>query len=257
MTPLKLINTTADGSEVGTLCRLSQALLDLTARAKAARTTAVLTRSSELIERLEAVISEAKSAASTVDTAAVWASVQASLRPARSEEIKRQLQILIGSFPNASKQDLSIFGVALTEDVASEQPAIAALTNACRHLRRKVNFVPTIAEVLAALGRETERLRAQVADVKEFDPRLREAEECAANVRTDVAEKFERSVQLCIGRLRNSDDVRWISNEVCAEAQRRIDATAVDDATAEANRKRLKSFLTVQPAPKKDTGWAK
>ena len=74
-------------------------------------------------------------------------------RLATDQEIKRALQILIGSIPNApSKADLSIYAVSLFDEVISESPRLRVLNAACRKLRRDSDFLPTIKDVLEALA---------------------------------------------------------------------------------------------------------
>ena len=69
-------------------------------------------------------------------------------RPATREEIKRELQILVGAFPNATKSNLEIFGRALALDVIDLHPCIEAVRVGCLALRRRSRFLPTISEVL-------------------------------------------------------------------------------------------------------------
>ena len=74
-------------------------------------------------------------------------------QPATAKEIKRELQILIGSFPNApGKVDLSIYGVAVFDEVLAEAPSLRLLKNACRRLRRESEFLPSIKTVLDTLS---------------------------------------------------------------------------------------------------------
>jgi hypothetical protein len=73
-------------------------------------------------------------------------------RLATDREIKRALQGLIGSIPNApSKADLSIYAVSMFDEVISESPSLRVLNAACRKLRRESDFLPTIKAVLEAL----------------------------------------------------------------------------------------------------------
>jgi hypothetical protein len=73
-------------------------------------------------------------------------------RLATDQEIKRALQALIGSIPNApSKADLAKYAVALFDEVISEAPSLRVLNAACRKLRRESNFLPTIKDVIEAL----------------------------------------------------------------------------------------------------------
>src|SRR6266851_3245419 len=68
-------------------------------------------------------------------------------------EIANHLALLLKSFPNAGKDDATVFGRMLCEDVAAQQPTIGGLEAACRHLRRTNRFIPVIAEVLEALDK--------------------------------------------------------------------------------------------------------
>jgi hypothetical protein len=74
-------------------------------------------------------------------------------RLATAQEIKRALQVLIGSIPNApSKADLSIYAVSLFDEVISESPRLRVLDAACRKVRRESGFLPPIKDVLEALA---------------------------------------------------------------------------------------------------------
>lgn len=249
MTPdLKLIDNTT-GSDLEVVARLSDALVDLTFRAPVANSMA-------LVRQLEAALAEADAVARSTSIPALAAEVSALQRRAEPQEIKRQLQILIGAFPNASKQDLSIYGVALLEDVVAERPAISALLKACRQLRRTNTFVPTISEVLAELARQVVRLDQVASDVQAFPEHLEQARAAASEAKTRIDSEFERRVGSCLRLLRGGGECRWVSKEVTEEARRRLAAAAVDEATAAANRRRLEPLLTLRATPKKETGWA-
>lgn len=249
MTPdLKLIDNTT-GSDLELVARLSSALIDLTVRAPVANSMA-------FIRQIEGALAEADAVARSISIPALADEVSASQRRAEPQEIKRQLQILIGAFPNASKQDLSIYGVALLEDVVAERPAVSALLKACRQLRRTNTFVPTISEVLAELARQVIRLDQLASDVPAFLERIEKARAAAIEAKTRIDREFERRVGSCMRLLRGGDECRWVSEEVTAEARRRLAATAVDEATAAANRKRLEPLLTLRATPTKETGWA-
>lgn len=71
------------------------------------------------------------------------------VRPATRDEIKRELHVLVGSFPNAGKADLELYGRALALDVIDIEPTIEAIIVACMVLRRQSKFLPTISEVLS------------------------------------------------------------------------------------------------------------
>lgn len=239
-------NADASISEIGNVCRISAALSDLAIEATSAR-------SKEFLIRIDAAISEAETVSGL---AAIDASISEDCRPAEPQELKRQLQILIGSFPNAAKQDLSIFGVALIEDVASEKPSIGALTNACRKLRRSNTFVPAIAEVLEALSQEARRQHGEATAIRDFAQRLGVAKAAAAAARERISRDFERLLAICLGLLDSCGNTNWIPPEVLQEANRRRSAGAIDDASAASMRQRLDALPGLQRMPHKDSGWA-
>lgn len=207
------------------------------------------------VRRLEAATHAAQAIAVTVDLGAIEAGLNEAGRPATAQEIKRQLQVLIGSFPNSGRNDLAIFGVALLEDVCEEEPGIAALTNACRSLRRTSKFVPTISEVLIMITQETRRYEIALAGVREFPQRIAKALQAAVDLRERRARDFERMVKFCKSRIACEQSHEWFDAAVLTEARRQLDLN-IDDATCDANRKRLAPMLTIQAMPKKDTGSA-
>ena len=97
--------------------------------------------------------------------------------PASVAETKTELALLVGAFPNASKGDLRIFGRMLVEDVAAQRPSVAALSLACRRLRRTARFVPTIAEVLEAIAAAEVDVLLRARTLERFGPWLERARE--------------------------------------------------------------------------------
>jgi hypothetical protein len=95
--------------------------------------------------------------------------------PASVAETKTELALLVGAFPNASKGDLRIFGRMLVEDVAAQRPSVAALSLACRRLRRTARFVPTISEVLEAIGTAEVDVLLRARTLERFGPWLERA----------------------------------------------------------------------------------
>jgi hypothetical protein len=83
-------------------------------------------------------------------------------RPASRAEIAQHLLILVGAFPNTARADLKLFSRVLAEDVASAQPSAIVLERACRRIRRTATFVPTIAEVLAAIEMEEKSVKGSI-----------------------------------------------------------------------------------------------
>jgi hypothetical protein len=217
---LRVVSDSAPSSPSDFVMRLSSELESLAIEAPSARRR-------EFLERIDATIAEACTLR-RADIVALQDEISSGCRPADSQELKRQLQVLIGSFPNASKQNLAIYGVALLEDVAFERPSIAALTSACRRLRRSNTFVPTISEVLDALSSETRRQQTELDAAREFVPRLERARAAAQEARERITREFERLVDICQKRLRNFDNVNWLPAEVVKEAQERITARVVE-----------------------------
>jgi hypothetical protein len=97
--------------------------------------------------------------------------------PASVAETKTELALLVGAFPNASKGDLRIFGRMLVEDVAAQRPSVTALSLACRRLRRTARFVPTISEVLEAIGTAEVDVLLRARTLERFGPWLKRARE--------------------------------------------------------------------------------
>jgi hypothetical protein len=108
--------------------------------------------------------------------------------PASKVQIATQTALLLKSFPNAGKDNAEIFGRTLCQDVGSQAPTTGGLEAACRKLRRTCNFIPTIAEVLAALA-EAEASQAKtigmLAGLPEHRKRL------AARVADDIEREAE------------------------------------------------------------------
>lgn len=81
--------------------------------------------------------------------------------------IVKRLALLINSFPNNGPKAQDDFVALLLEEVTAFGPSVFELEGACRQLVRTVNFVPSIAEVLAAL-REQRDLFQRRFDALEF-----------------------------------------------------------------------------------------
>jgi hypothetical protein len=110
---------------------------------------------SKKLNATEAEIPRALDRVAPEDLAALTAAIVALRQPASELELQSHLAVLVGSFPNAPKSDLTIYGAALLEDVADMKPSRYAIMRACRQLRRTTRFLPIISEVLEAV-REVE-----------------------------------------------------------------------------------------------------
>lgn len=88
----------------------------------------------------------------------VAASVLAQLRTgeakATTAEISQRLALVIGSNPSAGKGDAAVYGRMLAERVGAHEPTVGALEAACLRIMDTQTFLPSIAEVLAALKAE-------------------------------------------------------------------------------------------------------
>jgi hypothetical protein len=241
---LQVIQNKAFDRDIANVCQTAELLADLTVRAG-------ITTSQDVQDKLEVTTHEAQAVAATVNLGAIEAGLNEAGRPATAQEIKRELQVLIGSFPNSGKNDLAIYGVALFKDVCEEKPGIAALTNACRFLRRTGKFVPTISEVLTTIAQETQRHEMALAGVRELPQRIEKALQAAVDLRERRAHDFGRMVRFCKSRIACQQSHDWFDAAVLTEARRQLGLN-IDDATCNANRKRLAPMLAVQAMPKGD-----
>jgi len=96
-----------------------------------------------VIDRGEAILADAR-----------YRELAAELEPyigtATLAQITHEITKLLAAFP--TKDDLTAFTAILIEEVLDEKPSRLALAGACRRLRRKSNFRPSIANVLKKLG---------------------------------------------------------------------------------------------------------
>jgi hypothetical protein len=66
-------------------------------------------------------------------------------------EVKRQVLLLIDSFPTANVPNLRAFLKSMIDEIYAESPNPIVLEAACRKMRRTLKKVPTIAEVMEAI----------------------------------------------------------------------------------------------------------
>jgi hypothetical protein len=117
-------------------------------------------------EGMPATVATAKQFAET-DWPRLQARAMASRRPASQADIARHLGVLVGCMAGG-KVDMAVYAAALIEDVGALRPSIAALESACRALRRKATFAPSIAEVLAAIQEADNRHQTACTAVEGF-----------------------------------------------------------------------------------------
>lgn len=84
---------------------------------------------------------------------------------------------LLSSFPQDKKNDLRTFTRLLAEDVAEVKASPAALSAACRGLRRTSPFLPSIAEILAAVDSQKASCAAKATLLARLPRRIAEADQ--------------------------------------------------------------------------------
>lgn len=70
---------------------------------------------------------------------------------ASHSDIALEVSKLAGSYPSASRQDLSAYARILCDDIADARPTVQALRAAMKQLRQSSRYLPSVAEVLMAL----------------------------------------------------------------------------------------------------------
>lgn len=97
-------------------------------------------------------------------------------RPAANREVGMAIAELLASFPQDKKNDLRTFSRFLAEDVAELGASPAALAGACKAIRRSKDFLPSIAEILAAVTAEKATCAARAALLARLPRRVAEAD---------------------------------------------------------------------------------
>jgi hypothetical protein len=95
-----------------------------------------------------------------LDPKALLADLHALAQPASRRDIGEHLVILVGCFPNAKTDDAEIYGRMLAECVAATSPSVSDLNAARDKLIKRLDFRPSIHQVLEAL--ETEKKERQM-----------------------------------------------------------------------------------------------
>jgi hypothetical protein len=102
------------------------------------------------------------------DAMSVLEQLESLAAPATKTEIAQHLALLVKSFPNAGNADGEVYGRMLIEDVATDLPAIGDIEDACRQIRKTSRFLPTIAEVIEAIGKAKSRRCAHTDRITEL-----------------------------------------------------------------------------------------
>jgi hypothetical protein len=69
----------------------------------------------------------------------------------RQPELAKMVAKLVGSWPTSNIPEPAVFVRALIDDVMDLNPSFVSFESACRNLRRKLKFMPSISEILAEL----------------------------------------------------------------------------------------------------------
>ncbi|WP_210201900.1 hypothetical protein [Methylopila sp. Yamaguchi] len=113
-------------------------------------------------------------------------------RPATVEDIKSEMQVLIGSRANGGVGDVRIFGRMLGEDVGAAQPPVGALEKACNTLRRTHVHMPAIAEVLGQIRVEQKMLEAWGYMASKLPERIERLRDLIEKTEADLARSGDR-----------------------------------------------------------------
>jgi hypothetical protein len=115
-------------------------------------------------------------------------------KPATKTDIAKHLALLVKSFPNAGSADCTVYGRMLCEDVAADQPSASDIEAACRKIRRTSKFLPTISEVLEAIGEAKSHRRGVTSEMSQLiesrDDLLREVDEERERNERHLAERW-------------------------------------------------------------------
>jgi len=72
-------------------------------------------------------------------------------------QVSKVLAIFMGSFPTSNVKQPQIFTMQLLEDVMEREPSYAVLESTCRELRTTLKFMPSIAEFVGELEKQTQQ----------------------------------------------------------------------------------------------------
>lgn len=112
-------------------------------------------------------------AAAAVDTGEINGIQDALAMPITGMDLARVVAELLASWPPTAGADISIFSRNMAEDVSRAKPGRAALLLACRSLRARHVFRPSIAEVLAAVSEQQSACFARVTLLARLPDKLR------------------------------------------------------------------------------------
>lgn len=117
---------------------------------------------------------------------ALAARFQSLARPADRPYVGLCLGSLMAAYPNLGKGELEVYARLLLEDVIDAKPSLLVLERACRAVRRTTRFLPSIAEVLAAIRSEQEGERRIERRLASFDGDVERAQQLIARAEADL-----------------------------------------------------------------------
>ena len=95
--------------------------------------------------------------------------------------VRTELATMIAAFPNGAKAELANYGRQLVAHVVARMPSVFAVTSACWKLTESSRFVPTVAEVVAAIDEAEETVNGIWERAHELPPQIESAAEYLAN----------------------------------------------------------------------------
>jgi hypothetical protein len=133
-------------------------------------------------------------------------------------EVAETAARLIGAYPNFSKSEGRLYGAALVEDIAAQQPTRLALEMAARHVRRTFKFVPAVPEVLDALTSAQLRIDRAWDVVFLLEQRWAQANARREKLVTDHERWLAERVVEYQEAVASGDDLRRFPAEIVAAA---------------------------------------
>ncbi len=124
--------------------------------------------------KLAAALAGAQSALATAEARST--ALLEALAPADDEEVRTELHRLVRSWPQDKRGDLAGYAAELAIFVLERQPSRRALEQACRGLKLRRVHMPSIAEVVDALGAAEGAIGAATQQLATLPERIARAE---------------------------------------------------------------------------------
>lgn len=110
------------------------------------------------------------------------------------DELKRAVASLLSSWPNAAHGDLAGFGAQAMQDVIERRPCRRAVVDGFRRLRHTSRFLPSIAEILAAVDGAQGKLRTTSVLISSLPRQIEDGRARLAEQERLEAEQARRGV---------------------------------------------------------------